>query len=124
MPEHKPMQKGGAEHIKPMQKGGATPKKQHKTQKGGNKSMEDAMKNSMETLMKNPMEKAMQKGGAKSKKTNKSKMPSGMAYCIRCQKRVKVNSSEMKMIKMKSGKSRKFKVMQCACGHEVKNFSS
>ena len=95
MPEHKPMQKGGA-----------TPKKQNKTQKGGAEH------------------KPMQKGGAKSKKTKKSKMPSGMAYCIRCQKRVKVNSSEMKMIKMKSGKSRKFKVMQCACGHEVKNFSS
>jgi len=108
------------EHMKPMQKGGATPKKQNKTQKGGNKSMEDAMKHSIKAAMKNPMHK----GGAKSKKSKKSSMPSGMAYCLRCQKRVKVNSAEMKMIKMKTGKSRKFKVMQCACGHEVKNFSS
>jgi hypothetical protein len=98
-----------------------------KTQKAGgaelDKNMEEAMNKAMEGVMKNPM----QKGGAKSKKTKKtkkSKMPSGMAYCLRCQKRVKVNSSEMKMIKMKSGKSRKFKVMQCDCGHEVKNFSS
>lgn len=105
-----------SEHKKPMQKGGATPKKQNKTQKGGAEH---------KPMQKGGAEhKPMQKGGAKSKKTKKSKMPSGMAYCIRCQKRVKINSAEMKMIKMKTGKSRKFKVMQCACGHEVKNFSS
>jgi len=116
----KPMQKGGDNSKKnPMQKGGDNSKK-NPMQKGGDNSKKNPMQKGGDNSKKNPM----QKGGAKSKKTKKSKMPSGMAYCIRCQKRVKVNSSEIKMIKMKSGKSRKFKVMQCDCGHEVKNFSS
>ena len=65
------------------------------------------------------------KGGKRSKKskTKKSPMPAGMAYCIRCRTRVKVESSKTEDRKMKNGKTRKFLIMQGKCGHEIMNFT-
>ena len=66
-----------------------------------------------------------QMGGKRSKKskTKKSPMPAGMAYCIRCRERVKVESSKTEDRKMKNGKTRKFLIMQGKCGHEIMNFT-
>ena len=64
-------------------------------------------------------------GGKRSKKskTKKSAMPAGMAYCLRCRTRVKVESSKTEDRKMKNGKTRKFLIMQGKCGHEIMNFT-
>ena len=66
-----------------------------------------------------------QMGGKRSKKskTKKSPMPAGMAYCIRCHTRVKVETSKTEDRKMKNGKTRKFLIMQGKCGHEIMNFT-